>query len=77
MKDQPIVEISQAEKLQVLKNDLASREPQSLFERQVQVEAGSKFPASLGTTYPKQPEGSPWAADPCGDEPPIDGRDCA
>jgi hypothetical protein len=71
MKDQPIVEITQAEKLAVLKNDLASREATSLFERQVQLEAQSKFPASLGTTYPRQPANSPWSCDPCGKERPL------
>jgi hypothetical protein len=69
VKDQP--EITQAEKLAVLKNDLASRAPTSLYERQLQAEVASKFPASLvPTAYPRS--GIEWPASEAKPQAPFD-----
>jgi hypothetical protein len=71
------VEITMADKLAVLANELATRKPTTAFEQAVISEAKRDAPASVAPVYPRQPADSPWSSDPCGTEPPIDGSDCA
>jgi hypothetical protein len=57
-------------KLAVLANDLASRSSETYFERQVQVEAQSKSPASLIPIYPRS--GISWPASEAAPQAPFD-----
>jgi hypothetical protein len=66
-----MVEITQDEKLAVLKNELAKRSATTLFEKQVQAEALSKSPASVTpTAYPKS--GISWPASEAAPQAPFD-----
>jgi hypothetical protein len=71
------VEITMADKIAVLQNELALRAPTSNFEKALIEEAKRTAGASVVPVYPRQPDDSPWSCDPCGKEPPIDGSDCA
>jgi hypothetical protein len=72
--------ISQKEKREVLRDDRLARNTYFAHANDVELELGGRFAKLIPTRvtgtgptmgYPKQPEGSPWACDPVGTEPPL------
>ena len=72
-------EVSQAERRRLLANDRRVSTYREAAQASIDDFCGGRYatigkPTVTGTapiSYPRQPEGSPWASDPTGDEPPT------
>ena len=72
-------EVSQAERRRVLANDRKVSTYRDAAQASIDDLCGGRYgaigkPTVTGASpisYPRQPEGSPWASDPIGDEPPL------
>jgi len=76
-------EISQAERRRILAEDRRAKHTYySVAQGSIDDDRGGRYAVTTPTSvvgappiqYPKQPEGSPWANEPIGPEPFIDGR---